>query len=96
MLEAINEILDGMPPLKCEKDPGVSCAVGFFFGSLGLGIYFKSFVDFVLPMFFLIVATLAMGDLGLFAVWILTAAYGYLRAVNSNAKLASHHAVPAR
>lgn len=89
MLDIIHEILDGMKPLKSEKDPTIACMVGFFFGSLGLGIYFQSFIDFVMPLFLSIVAMLMIGEIGLFAVWILTAIYGYYRVVSSNAKLAT-------
>lgn len=96
MLDIIHEILDGMKPLKSEKDPTIACVVGFLFGSLGLGIYFQSFIDFVMPLFFLIVANLMIGELGLFTVWILTAVYGYHRAISSNAKLASPQTILAR
>jgi hypothetical protein len=92
MLDFICDLIGNMKPLEREKDPAVACLIGFFFGGVGLGIYFKSFVDFLMP----IGVTLALyalngvfGNAGWFIGAIVAGLYGYYRALTSNAKLAT-------
>jgi len=87
MLEFINKIMDKMEPLKDEKNPNVACVIGFLLGGIGLGIYFRSFVDFVLLLGILIATVLSFGDAGFVAGAVIAALYGYFRVVNSNERL---------
>ena len=94
MLDFICDLIGSMKPLQSEKDPAVACLIGFFFGGVGLGIYFKSFVDFLMPLG-VTVALYAMsgvvGNAGWFIGGIVAGLYGYYRALTSNAKLAMSH-----
>jgi hypothetical protein len=75
------------PPLKKRKNPGIAFVVGFFFGPVGLGIYFESWPDFLLPLAIIILT--AFGTLGLAApvAWMFCGAWGAVRASTSN----KHH-----
>ncbi len=87
MLEVIEKLMDALPSLKSEKKPTLSLVIGLLFGGIGLGIYFRSFVDFILLLGILIALTYSVGDAGVVAGAIVAGLYGYFRAVNSNKKL---------
>jgi hypothetical protein len=93
-VETLQQILKGMPPLKSEKNPGTASLWGFLLGGIGLGIYFRSFADFILAsavwlvFFFVFVGfinlpTLFMGILN----GVIIGTYGYFRALTSNENL---------
>ena len=44
-------IVDDMKPLKKKKNPILAAILGFFGGSILLGIYFFSFKDFIILFF---------------------------------------------
>lgn len=63
---------------------------GFFAGGIGLGLYFKSWADFFLPvMLWAICGPMVIPTAGLSILFaaIFCAAYGYRRANSSNQKL---------
>jgi len=81
------------PPLRRTR-PQLAAAIGFFFGGIGLALYFRSFVDFVAPMAIAIVASLvavklvgAGVDLGLLGGAIIASIYGLSRSQDSNRRL---------
>ena len=76
-----------LPILKEEKDPTIAFLLGVFFGSLGLGIYLRSFLDFLGPSIFLIVAVISSSNIILIPGFIITGIYGFLRVLNSNQRL---------
>jgi hypothetical protein len=69
---------------------------GFLCGGLGLGIYFKSFVDFLMPLALTIAASVTLGKAGWLAGSTICGTYGYYRALTSNGKLAPHYMVSAK
>jgi hypothetical protein len=85
-LDSAERYFDILPPLRTRKNPLVAVLLGFLAGGLGLGIYFRSWLDFALvftPGFLLV---LQFPD----AWWVFSlfeATYGYLRVVNSNRRL---------
>ena len=93
-MKFIRGIFEKMPPLLKERNPRVAALVGFLFGGIGLGIYFRTFVDFALPFLFSFVALMILGpvigDLGKGA-WLIVGAigsvYGYYRTITSNESL---------
>ncbi|MDM3858530.1 MAG: hypothetical protein PT118_01520 [Aphanizomenon gracile PMC644.10] len=87
MLEPIQKLMNSLPPLHAKKEPTVALIVGILFGGIGLGIYFRSFVDFVLLFGIAIAITFAFGDPGIVAGVILAGLYGYFRAVESNKRV---------
>ena len=46
-----------LPPLRKERSPAKAAIIGLLFGGLGLGLYFKSVVDFLIPVLFTIAST---------------------------------------
>lgn len=82
-----------LEPLREKKDPITAALLGFFFGGIGLGLYFKSWKDCALPIAVWVVSIFVLGlptfGLSVIAGWMFCAAYGYRRAKASNAKLAA-------
>jgi hypothetical protein len=90
-VEETGELYKSFPVLKKEKSPQVAAALGFFFGGVGLGLYFWSFVDFILPILITVVLSFiitAIAEDASGTAWLVGASiagvYGYLRADNSN------------
>lgn len=90
-LENLAEKLWNSFPTLRRTNPQVAAALGFFFGGIGLGIYFRSFVDFIAPLAIAIVASLIVIKLGGAEVglgWlvgaIIASLYGYSRSRDSN------------
>ena len=79
-----------MQPLKQKKDPVVAAVLGFALGGLGLGLYFRSWTDFFMPILIwitIMVLGVPTGEVLLLTAPFFCAAYGYRRAKASNAKL---------
>jgi hypothetical protein len=88
-----------LPPLRKERSPAKAAVIGFLFGGLGLGLYFKSVIDFLIPVL-LCIATAAVaaaaahqagGGVGYLAGCMIAARWGYHRARQSNTRLAVTH-----
>lgn len=102
MLELLVKGLAKLPVLTKERSPNVAAAVGFLLGGIGLGIYFRSFIDFLLPLAIVIalVATSSavatgLSSLGWVAGAVIAGLYGYFRARQSNERRSAHTATPA-
>ena len=78
------DLLDNMDPLHEKKDPTISFILGFFCGGIGLGIYFRSLVDAIMPLVVLVILSVAIPVGGTIFGAILAGLYGYYRAVSSN------------
>jgi len=76
-----------MPTLKSKKNPAVAFVVGCLFGSIGVGIYFKSFLDFLVPFVVFIVATIVGVGIGALPGWLFAGFWGMTRALDSNKRL---------
>lgn len=87
-MSIITNTSKSMPPLKKERNPGTAATIGFFFGGIGLGIYFASFIDFIIPIMIALGMYAVLSQFGLIAGAIVAAMWGYFRAVSSNEKLA--------
>jgi hypothetical protein len=88
-MESFAKFMDALPPLKSKKNPGLACLLGLLFGGVGLGIYFWSIVDFVIPIGISILALVALGNIGFWGGVVVAGLWGFFRAVNSNARLES-------
>jgi hypothetical protein len=80
--------LDMLPVLKDDKDPGKAAVIGFVTGGIGLCIYFRSFIDALVPVVYLAVVigfeqAAAFGPL---LGAIVSGVYGYARVQNSNTR----------
>ncbi len=89
----------GLPPLRKERNPVKAAIIGFLFGGIGLGLYFKSMIDFLIPVGFAIATTAVAamsagptpGTAGFLGGCMIAARWGYYRARQSNARLAASH-----
>jgi hypothetical protein len=48
-----------MQPLRKEHKPANAAIIGFLFGGIGLGLYFKSVTDFLIPVGFAVATAIA-------------------------------------
>lgn len=83
-------LLEQMPPLKNRKDEKLAAIAGFALGAVGLGLFFGTLADFLVPFFiwaFLWIAAAPTLGTSLIAGPVLCAVIGYKRAQFSNAKL---------
>jgi hypothetical protein len=86
------ELCKGLPPLSEDKNPVTAAILGLLFGPFGIGIYFKSGVDFAICFGILILLSLTgvLAPVG----WVMAAAYGAHRAKESNKKRQELRNVP--
>jgi len=83
-------LVDKMPPLNKTKDPTLAGIAGFALGAIGLGLYFGTVVDFLVPVgiwLVMMAAALPTGGTLLVAAPVFCAVFGYRRAKSSNARL---------
>jgi hypothetical protein len=84
-----------MRPLRKERNPVKAAIIGFLFGGIGLGLYFKSVIDFLAPVAFAVAttavaaATAKQTAIGFIGGCLIAARWGYYRAHQSNARLAT-------
>ena len=57
MLERIAQIMNPLPPLRAKKRPWLAFVLGFLFSRIALGIYFRSWVDLIVPTLIWLVLT---------------------------------------
>jgi hypothetical protein len=94
MVDAIFKFMDRLPPLKRRTSPNLACFAGLVLGGLALDLYFRSVVDFVIPIGIALVVVVVAGaaaaaELGWIGGAVIAALYGYFRSENSNRKLAA-------
>jgi hypothetical protein len=87
-LDFFLQLFDLMPRLQSRKNPTKSCIVGLFFGFVGCGFCFRTFVDFLIPLLMtLLVAMLLEEKFNVVIGNILPALYAFLRATHGNSRL---------
>jgi hypothetical protein len=81
-------------PAIRRTNPQLAAAFGFFLGGIGLGIYFRSFIDFIAPIAIAIVVSLVVvklvgtgAALGWLAGAIIASLYGFTRSQDNNRRL---------
>jgi hypothetical protein len=94
-------LLSKFPVLSRKLSPSAACGIGFLFGAIGLSIYFRSLLDLFAPLVFCVTLVLFHADpaVGWLAGALLSGAYGFFRAIDSNDRLAarvSEHTEAAR
>jgi len=91
-MDSFLAVFDKLPPLRSQKNAQLAALLGFLFGGLGLGIYFLSFIDFILPtvITLLLASSFLAGQSFGFGFWVgvlFSSAYGYFRVISSNKRL---------
>lgn len=91
MIDGIENLMKKLPTLGRETNPGLAAFLGFILGGIALGIYFRSFIDFIVPIGIAVVLTVAVGDFGWLGGAILASMWGFFRSQESNERI---HAGP--
>lgn len=86
-MSPFTETSEQLPALKRKRNPTTAAIIGFCFGGIGLGIYFASFIDFIIPIMIAIGMLTVLSQVGWLGGAIVAALWGYFRAVSSNEKL---------
>jgi hypothetical protein len=86
-VERIARIMDSLPSLADRKKPWLAFILGFLLSGIALGIYFRSWVDLIVPTAIWLVLIAAPGDAGFWVGAVIGGLWGLLRAVNSNQRL---------
>jgi hypothetical protein len=92
MLQQISQVMDPLPPSKTKKRPWLAFVLGFLFSGIALGLYFRSWIDLVVPTAIWVVLIATPGDAGFWIGAIIGGMWGLLRAVNSNERLTTARA----
>ncbi len=86
-MEQIAQVMNPLPPLRARKRPWLAFVLGFLFSGIALGIYFRSWIDLVLPTVIWLALIATPSDAGFWAGAVLGGLWGLLRAINSNERL---------
>jgi hypothetical protein len=89
MLEQIAQGISPLPPLRARKRPWLAFVLGFLFSGIALGIYFRSWVDLVVPTAIWLALIVTPGDAGFWAGAVIGGLWGLLRAINANERLSA-------
>ncbi|MDQ3864777.1 MAG: hypothetical protein M3317_15015 [Actinomycetota bacterium] len=89
MMEQIAAVMNPLPPLGARKNHWLAFVLGFLFSGIALGVYFRSWIDLVLPTVVWLVLIATPGDAGFWIGAFIGGLWGLLRAVNSNERLAA-------
>ena len=92
MLEQIAQVMNPLPPLRVRKNPWLALVLGFFFSRVGLGIYFRPWIDLIVPTVIWLVLIATPGDAGFWIGAVIGGLWGLLRAINSNERLGAERA----
>lgn len=84
MAHTAHHLVKDLKPLPSDKNPALAFVIGFFFGALGVGIYFRSWKDFFVCMALFFILTFTFPVLGSIAGWLFSPCYGLWRAISSN------------
>ena len=91
-MEQIARIMNPLQPLRTRKTPWLAFVLGFLLSGIALGIYFRSWVDLVVPTIIWLVLIATPGDAGFWVGAVIGGLWGLLRAVNSNERLEAERA----
>ena len=89
MIEQIAAVMNPLPALRARKNPWLAFVLGFLLSGVALGIYFRSWVDLIVPTVIWLVLIFTPGDAGFWIGAAIGGVWGLLRAVNSNERLST-------
>ena len=87
MLEQIAQVMNPLPSARSSKNPWLAFVLGFLLSGVALGVYFRSYIDLIVPSAIWVVLIATPGDAGFWIDAIIGGVWGLLRAVNSNERL---------
>jgi hypothetical protein len=83
MLVRAERVVQAFPPVPPGRSPWMAYAVGLLFSGFGLGIYLRSWMDFVVPTTIWVVLIALLGEAGLWFGMLLGGTWGLLRVTGS-------------
>ena len=75
--------------MRARKNPWLALVLGFLLSGAALGIYFRSWINLIVPSVIWVVLFLTPGDAGFWIGAAIGGVWGLLRAVNSNERLST-------
>jgi hypothetical protein len=79
--------MNPLPTLTSRKNPWLVLVLGFLLSGVALGIYFRSWIDLIIPTVIWVVLILTPGDAGFWIGAVIGGVWGLLRVINSNERL---------
>jgi len=79
--------MNPLPPARTRKKPWLAFVLGFLFSRIALGIYFRNWVDLVVPTVLWLALIATPGDVGFWLGAVIGGLWGLLRAINTNERL---------
>jgi hypothetical protein len=89
MLEQVARVMNPLPPARTRKKAWLAFVLGFLFSGIALGIYFRNWVDFVVPTVIWLALIATPGDTGFWGGAVIGGLWGLLRAINTNERLSA-------
>lgn len=80
---------DKLPPVGAGRSAIVAFFAGFLFGPIGVGVYLRSWSDFIVLMGLLVLGAVMTAGVGAPVFWMLCGAWGASRVNRSNKLLES-------
>jgi len=89
MLDGIENFMKKLPAIGRSTNPNLAAIFGFLLGGVALGIYFRSFIDFIVPIGIAILLVLLVGDIAWIGGAIVASVWGFFRSQESNERIAN-------
>ena len=67
MLEQVARVMNPLPPARTRKKAWLAVVLGFLFSGIALGVYFRNWVDLVVPTAVWLALIVTPGDAGFWA-----------------------------
>jgi hypothetical protein len=79
--------MNPLSPSRARKRPWLAFVLGFLYCGIALGIYFRSWIDLVVPTVIWLVLIATPGDSGFWAGAVIGGLWGLLRTISTNERL---------
>jgi len=75
--------MNPLPALTARKNPWLALVLGFLLSGVALGVYFRSWIDLIVPTAIWLLLIVTPGDAGFWIGAVIGGLWGLLRAVKS-------------
>jgi hypothetical protein len=89
LLQHLAQVMNPLPPLRARKHPWLAFVLGLLLSGIGLGVYFRSWIDLIIPTVILVALANLVGGYGFLLAAVIGGVWGLLRVVNSNERSAA-------
>lgn len=87
MIDGIENFMKKLPAIGRNTNPSLAAILGLVLGGVALGIYFRSFIDFVVPVGIAILLAVIIGDVGWIGGAVIASVWGFFRSQESNERI---------